>query len=87
MSETEAAPDANKIVGFSGVLAVAVVSRDFCALLLSNPQAALKEGYMGKSFALTPDESIYLESIRVNNLPEFAQKILEFKPPTPRTTP
>ena len=46
--------------GISNVFAAAVVSRSFCSMLLSNPDQALKQGYMGQGFGLSPEDSLLL---------------------------
>jgi len=53
----------------------AVVSRQFCQLLLSQPEAALQQGYLGNTFDLTLEERALIVSIRANSLPELAQQV------------
>jgi hypothetical protein len=62
--------------GLSRLFAAAVVSRSFCTLLLSNPQQALREGYMGKAFGLNPEDSSLIVSINAKSLPELAQQVV-----------
>lgn len=38
------------------LLTAAVVNRRFCRLLLTNPLAALAQGYRGEAFRLNPEE-------------------------------
>lgn len=62
--------------GISNVFAAAVVSRSFCSTLLSNPEQALKQGYMGQSFGLSPEDSALIVSIRAQSLPDLAQQVV-----------
>jgi len=62
-------------VGVGRLLSAAVVNRQFRDLLLSDPQAALKNGYQGESFSLNHDERNLVVSIRANTLAEFAGQI------------
>jgi hypothetical protein len=54
----------------------AVVSRQFCQLLLSKPEAALQQGYLGNTFDLTLDEKALIVSIQANSLPELAKQVI-----------
>lgn len=63
--------------GISTVLAAAVVSRSFCQALLSNPEQALNQGYMGKGFDLSPEDSALIVSIRAQSLPDLAQQVVQ----------
>ena len=49
--------------GLSGLFAAAVVSKSFCNMLLSAPQQALQQGYMGKTFALSPEDASLIISL------------------------
>jgi len=70
--------------GFSGtystdlnrILTAAVVSRRFCNLLLSDPQAALRNGYNGETFQLSDSERQLITSIRAGSLQEFASQLV-----------
>jgi len=53
----------------------AVVSREFCTLLLTNPLTALTAGYGGESFHLTPEERALILSIRDSSLVDFAKQL------------
>ena len=59
----------------SKLFEAAVVSRQFCQLLLSQPERALQQGYLGIPFDLTPDEQSLIVSIRANSLSELAQQV------------
>lgn len=59
------------------VLAAAVVSQKFCALLLSNPARAVEQGYAGQQFLLSDVEYDLVLSARGCSLQEFAQRIGE----------
>jgi len=43
--------------------------------LLSQPEAALQQGYLGNTFDLTLEERALIVSIRANSLPELAQQV------------
>lgn len=62
-------------VGVGRLLSAAVVNRQFRDLLLSNPQAALRNGYQGESFSLSHDERNLVVSIRADTLTDFAGQI------------
>ena len=61
--------------GMSRLFEAAVLNRQFCQLLLSQPEAALQQGYLGNSFNLTREEQALIISIRANSLPDLAQQI------------
>ena len=61
--------------GISRLFAAAIVSRQFRETLLKEPEAALKNGYLGQSFHLTDDEKSLLQSIRAESLTDLAQKV------------
>ncbi len=58
------------------VLTAAVVNRRFCNLLLSDPQAALRNGYNGETFQLSESERQIVMSIRADSLQEFASQLV-----------
>lgn len=66
----------------SRLLAAAVVSRQFCNLLLSDPAQAIKNGYAGEHFMLSKDEYELVLSAHGSTLPEFAQHLCEHLPAT-----
>ncbi len=59
------------------VLAAAVVSQKFCALLLSDPARAVEQGYAGERFLLSDAEYNLVLSAQGCSLQEFAQRIGE----------
>ena len=63
-------------MGLSSVLAAAVVNRGFREKLLSDPEMALKQGYLGKGFALSQAETSLLTSIQAISLTDLAQQIV-----------
>jgi hypothetical protein len=63
------------LVGLSKLFEAAVVNRQFCQLLLSRPEAALRQGYMGNSFNLTLEEQSLIISIQAKSLPDLAQQV------------
>ena len=62
--------------GISSVFAAAVVSRNFCQMLLNDPEQALQQGYLGKSFALSPEDKPLIVSIDAQSLPDLAKKVV-----------
>lgn len=63
------------LAGISKLFEAAVVNRQFCQLLLSQPETALKQGYLGNSFELTREEQALIISIRAMSLPDLAQQV------------
>ncbi len=61
--------------GLTRVFAAAVVSRQFCKALLSDPVAALENGYLGETFKLSREEYDLLISIRAENLADLARQV------------
>lgn len=57
------------------VLAAAVVSQKFCALLLSAPARAVAQGYAGEQFFLSDAEHDLVLSAQGLSLQEFARQI------------
>lgn len=58
--------------GLSRIFAAAVVSRQFCQMLLRDPQTALQNGYLGETFKLSEQERNLLFSIRADSLSDLA---------------
>jgi len=54
------------------LLSAAVVNRQFCSLLLSNPVAAASEGYGDEYFQLNHTDMAKLQAIHADTLKEFA---------------
>jgi hypothetical protein len=63
------------LTGLSKLFEAAVVNRQFCQLLLSQPETALKQGYLGNSFDLSSEEQALIISIQANSLPDLAQQV------------
>jgi hypothetical protein len=61
--------------GLSQLFEAAVVNRQFCQLLLSQPEAALRQGYLGNAFDLTLEEQSLIISIQARSLPDLAQQV------------
>jgi hypothetical protein len=59
----------------SRLFAAAVVNQQFCEMLLSNPQEALRRGYLGEIFMLTKTERELIVSIRARSLADLAREI------------
>lgn len=62
--------------GIGSVFAAAVVSRSFCQMLLTDPERALRQGYMGKGFDLSPEDETLIASINARSLPELAKQVV-----------
>ena len=63
--------------GIGSVFAAAVVSGSFRELLLKNPEQALKQGYQGNRFALSPEDAALIASISAKSLPDLAQQVVQ----------
>lgn len=63
--------------GLSRVFAAAVVSRQFCQMLLDDPRAALQHGYLGETFKLSDHELDLLISIRAESLSDLARQLVD----------
>lgn len=57
------------------LIAAAVIDRDFCRLLLSNPIRAIGQGYYGEHFQVSAETQEKLGTINAESLSEFARKI------------
>ena len=58
------------------LLAAAVVSGEFCRLLLDDPALALEDGYQGELFLLSEEERALILSIRANSLTDLARELV-----------
>lgn len=63
--------------GLSRVFAAAVVSQQFCDMLLKDPREALQHGYLGESFTLSKEERELIASIRADSLPDLARQVYQ----------
>lgn len=61
--------------GLSKLFEAAVLNRQFCQLLLSQPETALRQGYLGNTFDLTLEEQSLIISIQARSLPDLAQQV------------
>ena len=61
--------------GLHRLFAAAIVSNQFRTKLLSEPEVALANGYLGQPFALTDHEKKIIRTVQANNLADFAQKV------------
>ena len=61
--------------GLSRVFAAAVVNKQFCDMLLSDPHQALQKGYLGENFSLSKEEQDLIVSIRARSLPDLANQV------------
>jgi hypothetical protein len=66
---------ASNLGELSRLLTAAVVNRNFCNMLLTNPANALDAGYNGESFRLAKEEKALILSINAKSLTEFAMKL------------
>jgi hypothetical protein len=63
--------------GLSGLFAAAVVSQSFREMLLSNPEKALKQGYLGKGFDLSQADTDLIISLNAKSLPDLAKQVVK----------
>ena len=61
--------------GLHRLFAAAIVSDQFRATLLHEPERALANGYLGQTFTLTDQEKKIIKTIRAESLTDFAQKV------------
>jgi len=57
------------------LFAAAVIDREFCQLLLTNPSGAIIQGYYGEKFHLPPETTAQMQSIHAASLSEFARQL------------
>jgi hypothetical protein len=62
-------------VAVNRLLAAAVVDQNFRRLLLDDPELALRDGYQGEIFPVTPQEHILICSLHARTLPELASQL------------
>lgn len=62
---------------FSGLFAAAVVSESFRNMLLNHPEQALKKGYGGKRFNLSPEAESLIVSLNAKTLPDLAKQVIQ----------
>jgi hypothetical protein len=66
-----------RITELSRLINAAIVSKEFCHLLLTNPAQAMVTGYNGESFQLATSDQKLVLSIRANSLAEFALQLTQ----------
>jgi len=59
------------------LLAAALISSQFCNLLLKDPARALKQGFAGEQFSLSNEEQDFILSLRASSLQEFVTHVCE----------
>ena len=62
------------------LLAAAVVSSQFCSILLNDPIRAIQEGFAGEHFNLSADEYEMIIAIRSSSLTDFAEQLCKSIP-------
>jgi hypothetical protein len=62
-------------LGLSRLFAAAVVSPQFRNELLSQPESAIANGYLGQAFALSAEEQSLVVSIQADSLSDLARKV------------
>jgi hypothetical protein len=62
--------------GLSSVFAAAVVNQNFREMLLNEPEKALKQGYLGKRFALSQEDASLLVSLNAKSLKDLANQVV-----------
>ncbi len=62
--------------GLSSVFAAAVVNQGFREKLLSDPATALRQGYLGKSFILSQEETSLIVSTNAKSLTDLAKHVV-----------
>ena len=61
--------------GISRIFAAAVVNKQFCSMLLQDPQIAIQKGYLGETFSLSKEERDLIVSIRADSLSDLAKQV------------
>jgi len=64
-----------KHASLNQLLCAAAINRRFCEMLLHDPAQALATGYMGQTFALTPEERQVVTGIRAEHLEDLAAQV------------
>ena len=63
--------------GLSSLFAAAVVSTSFREMLLKEPEKALKQGYLGKGFALSQEDASLIVSLNAKSLADLAKQVVQ----------
>lgn len=69
------APDSSH-TGLSSVFAAAVVNQNFREMLLNNPAEALKQGYLGRTFTLSQEDTSLIMSSNAKSLADLAKQVV-----------
>jgi hypothetical protein len=64
--------------GINRLLCAATVNSRFCDVLLHDPVQALSMGYLDHTFALTPEETKAVTSIRAQRLEDLAAQLYDW---------
>jgi hypothetical protein len=67
---------------FSRLLTAAVINKQFCKLLLTNPSMALTNGFCGEQFNLTKEQEKRIMSINAASLEDFARQLIQDPSPS-----
>lgn len=62
--------------GLSSLFAAAVVSTSFREMLLSDPERALRQGYLGKGFGLSQEDASLIVSLNARTLADLAKQVV-----------
>lgn len=60
----------------SRLISAAVINKNFCDLLLTNPAKAISAGYNGEKFSLANEEQDLIYSIHAVSLADFAMQVV-----------
>lgn len=63
--------------GLSSLFAAAVISRSFRELLLTDPEQALRLGYLGQGFGLSPEDASLIISLNAKTLADLAKQVVQ----------
>ena len=63
--------------GLSSLFAAAVVSTSFRDMLLKDPEKALKQGYLGKTFGLSQADASLIVSLNAKSLADLAKQVTQ----------
>ncbi|MBI5297976.1 MAG: hypothetical protein HY869_21070 [Chloroflexi bacterium] len=74
-AQTRSAPSPLHTDGLNRLFAAAVVSPAFCQMLLSEPEQALANGFLGQAFPLSEEEKVLVTTLRAQSLPDLARQI------------
>ncbi len=61
----------------SRIVSAAVVNKRFCSQLLSDPSAAISQGYCGEPFRLSGEQKDRIGKIREDSLERFAAQLAQ----------